>query len=463
MSKKHTELTRRNFLHKSMRNAIGCSVLPYIHCSRRPKSRPNILFLCTDEQHSFTLNRNADNDFVTPALDKLAAGGVNFTNAFCTTPQCSASRAAILTGQYPHRTGVITNLTCAAGRGIPLNPALPTIGRIFQQHGYTTAYYGKWHLGGDPENHGWQVYERTRGHETTQSAVSFLQAEHDQPFFLFCSYFNPHDVYQFRSNPVQSADVSNIQLPRSFADDLSGKPAPQRRYMTEDYGSFMENVDEQMWKSYRRFYREKVEQVDAEIGRVLEALDTSGHRENTLIVCTSDHGDMDAAHRMVLKGPFMYEEVIRVPLVFSYPGNIPAGVKRSQLVQNFDIFPTLAGYAGIALPHRTDGQSLLSVIQDAGAATREEVYCEFYAKQEWITPIRTIRTQNWKYSRYIKWGEELYNLEKDPLEMDNLAAQAQYQSKKEELHNRLKEWMNESDDYFTKLKPTDRRGMILDV
>ncbi len=457
------KLTRRNFLKISSAVGLAAGMAPFISCSRIKKEPPNILFLYTDQQHGFTISENKDYQFETPHIDSIAENGITFTNSFCSTPQCSPSRAALMTGQYTHRTGVITNETMGAGRGIPLNPATPSIGNIFKNNGYRTVYYGKWHLGGDPRNCGWEEYQGAKGDKLSSLGALFLSSKPQQPFFLFLSYLNPHDIYQFARQKEISSNVSHIPLQKSFEDDLTKKPFPQRLFMQEDQGKFMKNADISKWKAYKQFYREKVKLVDKDIGIVLDALKKSGLSENTLVVFTSDHGDMDAAHSLVFKGPFMYEEMIRVPLIIKHSGYFAEGETRGQMVQNIDLLSTLAEIAGITLPHSTDGTSLVPILQKKNTPSREFIITEYYAKQEWVTPIRSIRTRNWKYNLYNKWGEELYNLKSDPAEIHNLADNEAYKEKKNELHKKLQEWMKASDDYFKYLRATDRSGRVLDV
>lgn len=461
-------ITRRNFLKYGSTAGLASAMFPYVNCSGIKKKKPNILFLYTDQQHGFTINENEDYQFETPGMDSIAQNGVTFNSSFCSTPQCSPSRASLQTGQYTHRTGVITNETMGAGRGIPLNPAAPSMGNIFRNNGYQTAYYGKWHLGGDPKAHGWQYNEmvdgnertRAQGKDLTRLGISFLNSKPQQPFFLFLSYVNPHDIYHFRQQKERPENVSNTRLPESFEDDLTKKPYPQRQFMKEDQGKFIEKADVSTWKAYRQFYREKVKLVDMEIGIVLEALKKAGLSENTLIIFTSDHGDMDTAHRLVFKGPFMYEEMLRVPLIISYPEYFPSGESSDQMVQNIDLLPTLAEAAGITMPHNPDGKSLMPILQDKNASGRDHIVTEYYAKQEWINPIRSIRTKDWKYNLYQKWGDELYNLKNDHIEIHNLAGNETFKDKKQELHKKLQEWMKANDDYFKHLRATDRAGRI---
>ena len=458
------KLTRRDFFRYGSAAGLAAAMFPFVSCSGMRREQPNILFILTDQQHSFTINENEDNQFDTPAMDFIAQKGVNFTSFFCSSPQCSPSRASIMTGQYAHRTGVVANVGYSAGRAIPLNPAIPSIGNIFRSNGYQTIYYGKWHLGGDPKAHGWEDYKDAEGNNLTRLGISFLSSRPSKPFFLSLSYLNPHDVYYFKQQKEISKNIQDVRLPRSFNDDLTKKPEPQGESMQIyiDKNQFYDKADANIWKAYRQFYREKVKMVDTEIGIVLETLKKEGLAENTLVVFTSDHGDMDSAHHLAYKGPMMYEELIRVPLIFSYPGHIPMGESRSQLVQNIDILPTLAGIAGIKLPHVPDGKSLMGILQNKNAAGRDYIVTEFYGRWECATPIRSIRTKDWKYNLYKKYGEELYNLRTDPIEVHNLANDETFKEKKAELHNKLQEWMKETDDYFNLTRVTDWSGRILD-
>ena len=442
-----------------MMAACSAAVFPFISAKAGNEAPPNIVFLYTDQQHGFTVSENEDYRFDTPAIDELAGRGVTFSRSFCATPQCSPSRASLMTGQYPHRTGVITNEGHAAGRGIPLNPAIPTIGSIFRERGYDTAYFGKWHLGGNPLSHGWNRYERGGDSELSEKASAYLDSRPRSPFFLFVSYLDPHDIYHVKSAFDDGRDVSGVRLPRSCKDDLAGKPRPQRVFMEEDQGAFIRGKDSTFWKTYRSYYREKVKKVDTEIGRVLQALKRNGLEKNTLIVFTSDHGDMDTAHGLVFKGPFMYEEMLRVPLVVSGAGIAPEGQVRNQFARSMDLLPTLCDYAGAEVPHIMDGRSLRPCIENPSEKGWAFIVSEYYAKQEWITPIRTIRTGTWKYNLYRDWGEELYNLKDDPIEMTNLADTPRFMETKRRLRRMLESEMKDSDDYFGKLKSTDRRGV----
>jgi len=429
--------------------------------------RPNILFIFSDQQHWQALDF-IDSSFQTPNLRRFAAEGITFTQAFCTTPQCSPSRSSMLTGLYPTKTGVLGNMGSAGGD--PL--AIPTLAPTLQQAGYRTAYFGKWHLGKDPVGTaGWDTDLGVTGAEmyddlaVTDNGEAFLQqaAQGDQPFALFLSYLNPHDIYSFRRER-SPAPRQPVPLPPSWSQkDLETVPSVQQQFMLEDHGKVIVHSEEPAWQRYRELYREKVALYDQEMGMVLEALDRSSLRDSTVVVVTSDHGDMDTNQRLVFKGPFMYDHMVRIPLMVRLPAGVglPPGTRLDNPTVNVDLAPTLADIAGTALA-QTDGYSLKPLLWGEPApAPRDYVVAQYYSKQTWVNPIRMVRTADYKYTCYQGHGEELYHLTSDPLEVHNRAADPAYQGAKADLRATLHQWMADHGDPFTTLQPTNRRGMPL--
>jgi len=422
----------------------------------------------TDQQHWQALGC-VDDTFRTPALDRFAASSVCFTRAYCTTPQCSPSRSSILTGLYPSKTGVMGNVGAAGGDELTGE----TIGLWLQRAGYTTAYFGKWHLGhhevgtaGWDEDYGVTGGEKRDDSEVTRRALDFLERRHngDRPFALFLSYNNPHDIYDVRgdnNNGGPAAPHSDTPLPSSwYRQDFSRVPSVQRRFMTDDQGQIVP-VDEEsdLWRQYRDFYRGKMELVDAEMGRVFDYLDSQGLSDHTLVIVTSDHGDMDGNHRLVFKGPFMYDHMLRVPLLIRAPGeNSPAGTTVPFAAVNVDLVPTMADYAGIDIP-AADGVSLRPFVDGAGEPPRRDaVMTQYYSKQKWVNPIRSVCTTEYKYNRYRYHGEELYDLTQDPDETVNLAADPAYREVISRLKGTLDDWIVDNGDPFYSQFPTDREG-----
>ncbi|MCA1809232.1 MAG: sulfatase-like hydrolase/transferase [Lentisphaerae bacterium] len=436
------------------------------------KNKPNILFVFSDQQHWEAVGFN-DGSFDTPNLNRLAAEGTVFSNAFCTTPQCSPSRSSMLTGMYPAKTGVIGNVGQAGGS--PLKQ--PTVGKMLQQAGYRTAYFGKWHLGknevgtaGWDEDFGVVQKEQHDDEEATRLALDFMQraaARPDEPFALFLSYNDPHDIYHYgREAKLQTPPAPRsapAPLPPSWqGHDFESVPGVQHQFMLEDQGKIMAGAESPAWERYRELYREKVKLYDNHVGRVLGALEAHGLLERTMIIATSDHGDMDAQHRLIFKGPFMYEHMMRVPLIIRRPG-VPAGRTVDYLTPNVDLVPTMADWAGFD-PGATDGVSLDLLLTGVGRPPeRDFVIGQYYSKQRWINPIRMIRTDRLKYNLYRVHGEELYDLQNDPHELKNLADDPDYAERKDELAARLEGWLRENGDDFHELQPTTRDGQPLNV
>lgn len=428
--------------------------------------KPNILFIFSDQQHWQALGFK-DPSFQTPNLDRLASGATVFQNSFCTTPQCSPSRSSIMTGFYPSKTGVFGNIGEAGGRPLRMR----TIGAILQEAGYRTAYFGKWHLGKDPvgvagwdEDFGVTGPETRDDQEVTRRALDFLGRLHcaGKPFALFLSYNNPHDIYHFgkETNPAPRDPVG---LPSTWYDkDLATVPSVQQQFMREDQGKVIANAGGLAWERYREIYREKVKLYDDEVGRVLFALDDQALLESTFVIATSDHGDMDGQHRLIYKGPFMYEHMMRVPLIIRPPASDNKLTATADLYTvNVDLVPTIADFAGVAIPG-TDGISLAPLINGLqNVSERPFVVGQYYSKQKWINPIRMIRTKRYKYNRYREHGEELYDMLQDPTELVNIAPDTGSQDVRKELESTLNQWMRDNNDPFDSQTPSTRDGQAL--
>lgn len=464
-----TNISRRAFLRASA--AAIAAGAGHAADDARPV-RPNIVLISTDQQHWRAFGA-ADPFFDTPNIDALAKSGTVFTDAFCTTPQCSASRASLYTGLYPHRTGVIGNMGSVRHDGAVM-PQLPegieTLGSRLRGAGYHTAYFGKWHLGNADHFKGHFDISELDGDAqagATDKAAYYLEHRRqspETPFALFVNYVNPHDIYEFTPKGLSGTiepPAAPVPLPESWRDDLSRKPPPQLQYLREDQGRLIFNKPRVYWEKYRELYREKCRLADIEIGTVLNRLDALGLAGSTIVVLTSDHGDMDTHHGLIFKGPFLYENLVRVPLVVRVPpacGGIAPGAAGAFAVLT-DVLPTLCGFAG-ADPGAADGVSLQPFLTGAGPAPeREYVIGQYYGKQRWVNPIRMIRTRAFKYTRYIRHGEELYDLANDPDEVVNLANDPSHRDTKRALADTLDCRMRENGDtQFGTYWSTDREG-----
>lgn len=390
--------------------------------SRRP---PNVLVFLSD-QESALLPGEAD----LPNRRRIERGGVRFTHAFSNTPQCSAARASLLTGLEPHRTGVLTNVD-AGSLGKPLPASIPTVGTVFQAAGYSTGYFGKWHLGGGADRAPFGF--AATGVETGDARIATQAAEWIRkqrgPWLAWVSVLNPHDIYRLRDVPVRPG----LRGPASGLENLEGKPPEQRQYVDRDQGRITRNYTAADWLRYRSYYLRLVEMADANLGTVLDA---AGDLDSAVVLYTSDHGDALGEHGLPFKGPFMYEENIRVPLVIRAPGGaFGAGGDRGDLVTSAGVAPTLASLAGLEWPADVSGRDL-----SRAAPPPDAVFLDYYAKQKWVNPIRTIRTRRWKLNWYDRGSRELYDLERDPHELRNLAGGREIARIQEQLEQRIAAW-----------------------
>lgn len=417
--------TRRQFL--------GHSVL--LTARRRP---PNVLVMMSD-QESALLPGPAS----LPNRQRLEKDGIRFTHAFCNTPQCSAARSTMLTGLEPHRTGVVANVN-PGSLGEPLSPAIPNVGSVFQAAGYSTGYFGKWHLGGDRERFGFTTLGAQDPGEASSGARQPLESPTDEavareaadwirkqrsPWLAWVSPGNkPHAIYGLKRVPPRPG----VRPPFSDLRDLAGKPSEQQEYVDKDQGRSTRSYKADDWTVYRSYYLQLVEQADANLGTVLAAvLDL----DSTIVVSTSDHGDALGEHGLPFKGPFMYEEEIRIPLVIRAPGAFSGPRRRDDLVTQADLAPTLASLAGIKWPGPVTGEDL-----SKGPLRRDAVLLEYHSKQKWVNPIRTIRTHRWKLNWYDRGHKELYDLQADPHETRNLAGMPDVRAIQSELEARLNAW-----------------------
>jgi arylsulfatase A-like enzyme len=462
-----TRLNRREFIGAAAATGLALGAAPAITQARRP----NLLVICTDQQHGRAMGA-MDPFFETPHTDRLAREGARFERAWCTTPQCSPSRASIYTGLYPHRTGVIGNLNSLGHRGNPIEPlptSFETIGSRLRRAGYHTAYTGKWHLG--HHEHFAGHFDRAAldgdAHDgATADALDYLaeRSESREPFACFVNYINPHDIYEYgffeKPDDVPEPE-GHVPMPASWDDGYGDRPRVHREYMESDQGAYFRGKPRRFWEHYRQVYREKCRLVDGQTGTLLAGLDRLGLAANTVVVFLSDHGDADTAHGLVYKGPFMYDELLRVPLIVRVPeafGGRP-GTTCAEAVVLTDLLPTLCDFAG-ADPGEPDGYSLKPWLTGAGPVRkRDYVVSQYYNKQAWVNPIRTISDGRFKYSRYVGSMDELYDLRNDPLERRNLMADGGSAGARDRLRSALDGWMlAHGDTAFEDYLATNRDG-----
>ena len=414
--------------------------------------QPNILLVFTDQQRHDTFTADPQFDCVTPGMDYLAGLGHKFTHAFCAAPICSPSRATMMTGLHPTQAGVPGNLTRPGG---PLAHDIRTIGQRLADAGYRCAYFGKWHLGNRASDYGFEIGTATSDDATVlQDARRWLRDDARKPFFCVVSFTDPHDVYWLE--PDQEQAEGTPAWP-SEEEDLSKKPWPQGEFAYND-NELGEHTPGR-WRYYRDFYARKVEKVDSLVHQVVRSCFEAPARNDTWVIFTSDHGDMAGEHNIPFKGPFMYDGVVRVPLVIVPPHDLGiAPAEHDVLTNNIDLVPTMMDMAGLEADPSLPGRSLLPAIRGQGMDDPEYIVAEWIQKQNWLTPIRMIRTRQWKYVHYLNNGEELYDLVKDPHETTNLAGTADCKDVRDRMHALLLDHVERTGDDFFTLDTTDRQG-----
>jgi arylsulfatase A-like enzyme len=369
----------------------------------------------------------------------------------------------LLTGLYPHQTGVETNVD-RTSLGRRLSPDIPTLGKVFQDHGYTTAYLGKWHLtdglasgtssdddSGGLKSYGFEHYHFASDSQLPDAAAEWIRKAPSTPWLLIVSFADtPHDIGLIYKLMPKIAVRPGVTLPSNFEDDLRSKPAAQEEFLTTDQKKITIGWGKEEWLRYRSYYLSLLEKLDGYVGTILEPLRSRRDADDTIVVCSSDHGDMGGAHHLPLKGPFMYDELLRVPLVISHPRRSRGPVVSDSMVSGVDLAPTLASMAGIEWPNPLPGKNFSLLFDHPQEIIHAAVFAEYYGKQHWVNPIRTIRTVDWKYNVYVAPGVELsaemYDLKNDPGEIHNLVGQSAYQNVQNALAADLLAWRRNTRD-----------------
>jgi N-sulfoglucosamine sulfohydrolase len=381
-----------------------------------------------------------------PNVDEFAEGGVRFQNYFCTAPQCSPSRAAIWTGRYPHANGVIGLVH--SGFANDLHPHERHLAQVLGENGYDTHVFGNQHVTPQgPERLG---YRTSHGAGTcehiAENAAQFIRGyeRKNSPLFMQVAFFEPH-----RPFPVNS-------MLRKAAKDVTLPPyLPDLPEVREDFS----------------YFEASAASADAAFGRIVDAVDRSELKDDTIVIFTSDHGIPFPRAKMTL-----YDPGIETALVMRIPG-YRGGVVHPELISNVDLFPTLLELLDIPVPETVQGRSFLPLLRGDAYSPRSEVFAE-KTFHTYYDPMRAVRTKEWKLivnfehapfqevspdydnnalnypqimlamrpaSKYHPFME-LYHLQSDPLEQTNLAEEPAHRTVRDELARKLRGWMEESDD-----------------
>ncbi len=425
--------------------------------------RPNILFIMTDQQHAGMMSCTGNTWLKTPAMDSLARDGIRFERAYATNPVCVSSRTSMATGVMSCRLGAGNN---GPGMGIEhLPPEVDdhSMGKVMERAGYDTFYGGKVHMcrSLDPKNAGYNEVFKDDREELPAACLQFMESKRDKPFFAVASFINPHDICfaNYARNGEDRQGVLDLHkeasslaldelpsLPDNYAIQQN-EPSAIEAHMSPNAPTpaiaMRKEYDEHAWRINRWIYHRLTEKVDRHIGDILEGLQQAGLEEDTVVIFTSDHGNMDASHSLASKGVF-YEESVGVPLILKHLGGVPGGrTDQVHLVSSgLDILPTICDYAGIKQPDHLLGVSLRPLAEDR----RVDDWRTYVASENHWT--RMIRSQQYKYCAYDHacGNESLVDMENDPGEMQNLVDDPKFQDVLTEHRRLLADWSNLSED-----------------
>jgi len=451
--KTKTSMKRRDFFKTVGLTAVGIALNDVLILASQKPPRPNVLLIITDQQFADAMScRMGDRYISTPAMDRLAADGMLFSRAYCANPICVPSRTAMLTGRYPHETGVLDNQI----QWYKLDPLeVPTLGTLFKEAGYHTGYVGKWHVpypSGDGEsgfNTMRNLYHKGHDAQTPSVVKEFLKTPRRGTFLVVASFCNPHNICEWgrgtRGDDLPDGFVGELPAPE-FCPPVKANHLPPMnetdimQFIRTSYHNTkmmpIGDFDEDTWRQYLWAYYHMIQKVDSQIGEILDTLDELGLAEDTLIVFTSDHGDCQGAHKWSQKSMF-YDEVSRVPLIIRQKGVTKGGCCDFLVETGVDLLPTLCDFTGIVPPGNLFGRSLKPIVtgETAPEDWREFVvssnHLMYGAPVEGVTKRphgRMVRSDRYKYCLYSEGErrESLIDMELDPGEMVNLAGSPEF-------------------------------------
>ena len=460
---------------------------------------PNILHIMSDQQQWGTVAGRSE--CRTPNLNRLAESGLLFERSYTPSAVCCPARAMLLSGAYHWHNGVYNQVHSPPSVHRDMNADVVLYSNRLRDAGYRLGYVGKWHAsyvrtpldfgfhevadlnGCDPRlirqletnpdkvdrgrgtirtvpqrRFSWPgsepfamwgyregPEEATPEYYRAECAIRMMKrlARTGSPWHLEVQFVQPHDPYMPLKKYLDRYDARAIRVPASFHDTFAGKPGLHRRE-SETWGE----ITEADYRDGRAHYYAYAEQLDAQIGRVLDALKETGQEDNTLVVATTDHGDMVGAHRMWIKGWIPYEETYRVPLIVRWPGHIQAGARSEGLVQTHDLAHTYVAAAGAKpMPYR-DGRALQPLFDNPGLpGWRDHILCAYYGG-EFVYTQRIAITNRFKYVFNGFDIDECYDLADDPEEMRNLVTSGEKRANVDDMRARLYELMNAVEDPY---------------
>ncbi len=424
---------------------------------------PNVVFVFADQLRYQSCGYAGEGRAKTPNIDSFARESVNFRQCISGSPMCAPYRASLFTGKYSSSTGMVVN-------ELRMNPDHRSLAHVLQSADYDTAYIGKWHLwASEPARHDrdanqyvppgpyrlgfdgfwrtnnfWHEYYRSfefwddpqripiAGYQPdaqTDTALRWLEErDPNRPFALFVSYGTPHDPWNEDNVPREFLDLFRdvaFPPPETYADGSAESWAP--------------HLDRQWWlktvrpnlERWQRIYHAMIANLDGNLGRLLKGLDRLGLSQDSIVVFTSDHGEMFGAHGRIAKNIF-YEEAIRVPFLLRWPNRAPSGTTTDVCLNTPDIMPTLLGLLDLPVPPGVEGSDLSHWVLGRPGPAPEEAFLQGMGAVVWWTDgfeWRAVRDGRYTYARMrTDGGEYLFDLVRDPLQTTNLAGSAEHKS-----------------------------------
>ena len=442
------------------------------------QKQPNIVMIVVDDMRFDEFGAGGHPFLETPQIDQLAQEGVNFSRAYHVTPLCSPNRASLLTGQYPSRHGVVDNTSRSN-----LSHRLELFPGLLQSAGYRTAHIGKWHMGNDPTPRPgydyWvsyagqgklinpELYEEgkiseVKGYITdilTERALKFINDSAQQPFFLYVGHKAVHPEALQRNDGSADLSVKREYIPAKRHEgryQTAEVPTLGQYPVTNDFSPLNESLSirktleqsDERWDTWinsgfsKDTVRKRAEMmlaVDDSLGLIVQTLKEQALLDNTLIIFTSDNGYFYGEHGLTIERRYPYEEAIKAPLIIKQPktkNNLSHAGLENMLVSSVDLAPTILAYANVEIPTLIQGRSFYSVLEGGDKHTRDAVFIEYFAHENpfiWTAKIdyKAVIVGPYKLVKWTLYDNEyeLYNLQDDPRELNNLAKQQAYKTK----------------------------------
>lgn len=437
------------------------------------KKKPNILFVFADQHRRFDLGCYGNSQVETPNLDLLADQGIRFTNCVSNSPVCVPARGSLLTGLYPNKHKALMN-------DLPIDPRCESIADVLKKAGYHTGYIGKWHLNGIPRDQAipksnrlgfeeWKVHNcnhqylncyyydeanqkyLAEGYEPEifgELAKDFIvnNSQKEKPWALYLSFATPHDPHHLvKDQYLKECMGVEFEQRENVQDKIIFKFLPQLN-LTEYFDT------QEYWNNAKGYFAH-IAAIDRQVGMLVETLEQQGELENTLIVYTSDHGDMLGSQGMMDK-QVPYEESIGIPLIVYWKNHLRSKVT-DEVIGLVDLPVTLAGQVGAQFSGATDGEDLHLLLTEEDAKGRDAAYlAEYFPAHNWGdkggTEWRAIRTKRYTFARTAEKEEWLlFDNETDPFQKNNLVENPAYRTIKKQLSDRLETFIEENDEMLS--------------